>query len=205
VEPTSRLMRQLKGCRVIAADSGIRHAPILKLEPELWTGDFDSVDDEMRSRFADVSAKAFPSDKDMTDGEIAIEEALARGATSILLIGAFGGSRGDHAFLHLAKALTLAEEGLETMLTSGRQEGLPLLPRRTLELDYAPGTLFSVVAFTALSGLTLKGAKWPLQAHDVTFGSSLTLSNEVSGALTASLDAGRAMLIAHIGSEARPG
>ena len=47
---------------------------------------------------------AIPPDKDKTDGELAVAEALARGATSLVLAGAFGGTRADHAFLHLALA-----------------------------------------------------------------------------------------------------
>lgn len=202
VEPTPRLRRQVKDRRVIAADSGIRHAEALGLVPELWTGDFDSVAPEMKESFPEIPREVFPVEKDATDGEIAIEAALERGARSLLLAGAFGGPRPDHAFLHLAMALRLAERGLEVVLTSGEQEGVPLLPG-TSEYDYAHGTLFSVVGFTPLSGLTLTGAKWPLDRHEVGFGSSLTLSNAVAGRLSAHLVEGRAVLIAHTGPEAR--
>jgi thiamine pyrophosphokinase len=202
VTPTTRLARQLGQSRVIAADSGVRHSEALGLKPELWTGDFDSVSDEMTHRFADLPREIHPVDKDLTDGEIAIEAALARGATSLVLAGAFGGPRPDHAFLHMALAVQLAERGLDVLLTSGVQEGQPLLPGER-GFDYPPGTLFSVVAFTGLSGLTLQGAKWPLFEHDVAFGSSLTLSNEVADQLHAGLGAGRAMLIAHLDAETR--
>ena len=202
VEPTPRLARQLKSRRVIAADSGMRHAEALGLVPELWTGDFDSVTPGMKDGFPEIPREIFPVDKDATDGEIAIEAALERGARSLLLAGAFGGPRPDHAFLHMAMALRLAEAGLDVLLTSGDQEGVPLLSGPS-EYDYAPGTMFSVVGFTALSGLTLTGAKWPLDRHEVAFGSSLTLSNTVADRLTVNLVDGRAMLIAHTGPEAR--
>ena len=193
---TPRLARQLDGVRVIAADSGMKHAAALGLTPELWTGDFDSVDDAMRSAHADVPVEAFPAEKDQTDGEIAIEAALARGARELVLVGAFGGARADHAFLHLAAALRLAEAGTACLLTSGHQEGVPLLPGAS-RFDYEAGTVFSVLPFSDLSGLSLSGAKWPLADRFVPFGSSLTLSNEVAGDLTATLSSGRALLIAH--------
>ena len=63
--------------------------------------------------------------------------------------------------------------------------------------DYEDGTIVSVVGFTALSGLTLDGVKWPLNTIDVPFGSSLTISNEVRGGLRVELKSGRAVLIAH--------
>ena len=193
---TPRLDAQTAGTRVIAADAGILHAAPLGLAPELWVGDFNSVPAELRDAFPEVERRVFPADKDRTDGEIAIDAALALGARSLVMAGAFGGPRADHAFLHLTAAVRLAEAGIDVVLTSGPQEGVPLRPGRTA-FDYAQGTPFSIIAFTELSGLSLAGAKWPLTAIDVPFGSSLTISNAVSGRLTAELGRGRAMLIAH--------
>lgn len=193
---TPRLMRQLDGARVIAADSGMRHASALGVDPELWTGDFDSVDAAMRAAHPGIPEEVYPAEKDSTDGEIAIEAALARGARELMLVGAFGGARADHAFLHLAAGLKLAEAGIACLLTSGDQEGVPLLPGHH-RFDYEAGTLFSILAFSDLAALTLEGAKWPLEERAVPFGSSLTLSNAVTGPLAIRLGAGRAMLVAH--------
>jgi thiamine pyrophosphokinase len=81
-------------------------------------------------------------------------------------------------------------------LTSGSQEGVPLRTGRA-RFDYADGTLFSVLGFTDLTGLSLAGAKWPLDDVRVPFGSSLTISNAVRGELEVALVSGRAMLLAH--------
>lgn len=194
--PTPRLARQIVGARVIAADAGIAHAALLGVEPELWVGDFDSVPDELPERFDAVPRLEFPPEKDKTDGELAVEMALERGATSLVLAGAFGGPRADHAFLHLTLAMRLAEAGARVRLTSGTQEGVPLLPG-SAGFDYAGGTLFSVLGFSDLAGLSLAGAKWPLEDVEVPFGSSLTISNEVRGRLEVKLGAGRALLLAH--------
>lgn len=193
---TPRLSRQLDGARVIAADSGMRHAAALGVVPELWTGDFDSVDDTLRSAHASVPVEVFPAEKDQTDGEIAVDAALARGASELLLVGAFGGPRADHAFLHLAAAMRLAESGLSCHLSSGTQEGVPL-PAGEHAFDYDDGTMFSILPFSDLRELSLSGAKWPLSDRDVPFGSSLTLSNQVAGKLSVRLGSGRAMLVAH--------
>ena len=139
---TPRLDRQVEGTRVIAADAGIGHARMLGLMPELWVGDFDSVPADLPADLAAVPRQVFPPEKDKTDGELAIAAALERGATSLVLAGAFGGKRADHAFLHLALSLRLAEAGTKVLLTSGAQEGVPLLPGKA-GFDYADGTLFS--------------------------------------------------------------
>lgn len=193
---TPRLHDQIFASRVIAADSGMRHARALGLQPELWAGDFDSVPDTMRIEHSRVPTQVFPHEKDVTDGEIAVEAALQRGASMLVLAGAFGGPRADHAFQHLALALRLAESGTQCLLTSGLQEGYPLLAGNH-EFDLPPESLFSIVAFGDLEGLTLDGAKWPLRDRDIAFGSSLTLSNHITGRLQIGLSSGRALLIAH--------
>lgn len=193
---TPLLDRQIAQSRVIAADSGIRHAATLGVTPELWVGDFDSVPADLPQELASLPREEFPSDKDKTDGELAVAAAFARGATSLILAGAFGGARADHAFLHMALAQKLAEGGTPTLLTSGAQEGMPLAPGPT-GFDYPDGTLFSILAFSDLSGLTVSGAKWPLAGVTVPFGSSLTISNEIRGRLEVTLGNGRAMLLAH--------
>ena len=106
---TSRLKRQISGARVIAADSGMRHAAALGVEPELWVGDFDSSDAALRARYAHVPRLEFPADKAQTDGDLAIDEALRRGATRLMLAGALGGPRSDHAAHHLMRMLALTE------------------------------------------------------------------------------------------------
>jgi thiamine pyrophosphokinase len=193
---TPRLDAQASGARVIAADSGIRHAHALGVEPELWVGDFDSAGSSLEAAFAGVPREMFPAGKDRTDGELAVEAALARGATDLVLAGALGGPRADHAHLNLVLALSLAERGIPVLLSSGAQEGVPLLPGTSL-FDYAPGTLFSVLGFSELTGLSIAGATWPLDAVVVPFGSSLTISNEVEGRLAVDLGTGRALLLAH--------
>ncbi|MEQ1942353.1 thiamine diphosphokinase [Mesorhizobium sp. VNQ89] len=192
---TPRLDAQVAGARIIAADAGMNHAKTLGVTPELWVGDFDSVTDEIAAEFAHVPQSRYPHDKDNTDGELAVAEALNRGATSLVLAGAFGG-RVDHAFLHSALAIRRAKEGLPVTLTSGDQEAHPLLPG-TRDFDFEDGTVFSVLGFSHLSGVTVMGARWPLDSVEIPFGTSLPLSNEVRGDLRISIGVGRAMLLAH--------
>ena len=195
--PSSLVTQQVAGARFIAADAGMKHAVTLGVVPELWVGDFDSPLLELPEHLAAVEQARFPADKAKTDGELAIEIAFQRGASELVLVGAFGGPRSDHEFLHMALACRLAESGIPVVLTSGAQEGHPLLGGSVAEFDYVQGTLFSVLGFSDLSGLSLTGAKWPLADVDVPFGSSLTLSNETDGRLTVTLAKGRAMLLAH--------
>jgi thiamine pyrophosphokinase len=177
--PTQRLSRQVEGARVIAADNGIRHARTLGLTPELWVGDFDSSSDDLHAAFPDVPRDAYPAAKDMTDGEIAVEEALARGADGLVIAGALGGARSDHAMQNVLNGVALARRGIPVLMTSGSEEAWPVLPGRR-EIALEAGALFSVLAITDLSGLTLEGVRWPLSRKFVPMGGSLTLSNRVA-------------------------
>ena len=85
------LHRQMAGARVIAADSGMKHARALAVMPELWVGDFDSSGSELLLDYAHVPRQTHPADKDATDGEIAVAAALKLGAREFILIGGLGG------------------------------------------------------------------------------------------------------------------
>jgi thiamine pyrophosphokinase len=192
---TPRLHEQIAGTHVVAADSGLLHAAPLKVAPELWVGDFDSTEPDLLDTYDGIERIIYPADKDSTDGELAVGEALKRGATSLVLAGAFGGPRADHAFLHLALAIQLAERGVAVLLTSGTREGSVLSHGRR-SYDYPRGTIFSVLGFSELRGLTVEGAEWPLDDVTVPFGSSLTISNVVKDGLVVRLREGRALLVA---------
>ena len=194
---TERLKRQIAGARILAADSGIRHAAALGVEPELWLGDFDSTSDDMFRRYAHVPQQTFPRAKDMTDGELAFEEAVARGATRIILCGAFGGQRTDHTLLHLTMATAQAAKGRDVLLSSGAEEAWPL-PPGDYAYDLPDGTPFSVINFSAVEGLTITNAEWPLENVTLPFGSSWTVSNIIRGTLHITMRSGLAILLANL-------
>ena len=190
-----RVRALVAGARVIAADSGIRHATALGLTPELWMGDFDSAVQSDHEAWPDVQRQVHPAEKNYTDGELAIEAAIERGATRLIFVGALEGERTDHAGLHMIKAIALAERGLSIVLTSGDEEAVPVLPGR-FTLDLPEGSLFSILPFSDLTGIVIENARYPLDGLDMPFGSSRTLSNIAEGAVTIGLTSGRGLLIA---------
>jgi thiamine pyrophosphokinase len=195
ITPSARLVTLCHGAMVIAADSGVRHAGALSLSVDCWLGDFDSTTPDMARHYAHLPRKVFPADKDKTDGELAIDEGIARGADQFVLVGAFGGARTDHALLHNFQALALARLGYDVVLTNGLEEAVPLLPG-TNTFQLARDTQFSVIGFGPLHGVTIEGAKWPLTDRNVEIGSSLTLSNVALGPVTVSIKSGEALFIA---------
>jgi thiamine pyrophosphokinase len=193
--PTERLLRQVAGCRSIAADSGMAHAASLQLAPELWVGDFDSAGTELAAAFAHVPRKVYPEDKTATDGELAVDEAVRLGATSLVLVGGFGG-QSDHMLGHMTMLLALAARGISAFTSSGHEEAYPLIDHVRPD-GLKKGTRVSVVGLTALRGLTISGVRWPLTGRDVPLGSSLTISNKSTGEVTLELASGRAVVLVY--------
>jgi thiamine pyrophosphokinase len=194
IAATERLKDQCKEALVLAADSGIRHADPLGLDVDLWLGDFDSTTPALTRRFASVPRQVFPREKDKTDGELAIDEGIARGAKRFVLVGAFGGERTDHAMLHAFQSLVLARRGFDVLMTSGREEAVPLCGG-THTFDLQPDVVFSIVGFSDMHGVTISGARWPLTGRHVPLGSSLTLSNIAEGLVTVSIASGEGLFM----------
>jgi thiamine pyrophosphokinase len=192
---TERLKAFVADSRFIAADGGMRHAAALGVVPELWVGDFDSTPAELSDAFPDVPKQPYPAAKAATDGEIAVAEAIGRGARRLILAGALGGERSDHALALLLYGVSLAEQGFDMLLTSGKEEAVPLLPGE-IELDLPGGSLFSVPGFSELRGLFIRGARYPLADFHLPFGSSRTISNVAEGPVRFSLASGRAIILA---------
>jgi len=207
---SQRLLTQIQHTQIIAADGGIRHADLLGCEPTIWIGDFDSTDASLAHRHQAVKRLSYPVKKDSTDGALAIDAALQAGAREIILCGAFGG-RSDQVLLHMTMAAALAEQNITCWLTNGVEEGYPVLSGQH-RFSLPTGSLFSLIAFEAITGLTIKGAEWSGQWPGLDFGSSLCLSNVVVPSSTAdglhhtleiSMTAGKGIVIATLPQEGR--
>ena len=72
------------GAFVIAADSGLEHAAALGLAVDVLVGDLDSVSTSAleAAEEAGVRVERHPVDKEATDLELALDYALALGATA---------------------------------------------------------------------------------------------------------------------------
>lgn len=195
LKPTPRLLAQIAGARIIAADSGMIHAGTLKVTPELWVGDFDSTSLDLARRHAAITRQEYPAEKSTTDGELAIDEALRRGAGELILLGGFGG-QADHMLGHLGLLLNLAGRAVKALLTSGNEEAYALLPGK-LSLDLADGDRLSIIPFSDLEGLDIANVKWPLSDRTVPLGSSLTLSNMALGRVSIALRSGYGVVVAY--------
>ena len=82
---------------VIAADGGAASLRRVGFVPNVLIGDLDSISEaglkELQRAVPDI--RRFPTRKDQTDADLAVGEAVSRGATEITVLGAFGGPHID--------------------------------------------------------------------------------------------------------------
>ena len=104
---------------IIAADSGAATALRFGCTPSILVGDFDSLDAYTLQQLDErgIEIQRVPVEKDETDTELAIQVALERGATSITLLGALGGTRFDHSVANML--LLLAVEKVPLWIVDG--------------------------------------------------------------------------------------
>lgn len=171
-----------EGAFVIAADSGLDHAVAAGLRPNALVGDLDSISaaGKMWAYAHELVIDQQPTDKDLTDTELALATAAAHdGATHLLVLGG-AGDRLDHT---LGTLLALGHPRLahlrQVRAHLGTTEVAVVHPGRKVSLDLDAGRTFSVLALHGpASGVTVRGARWTLDDADLGAGEARGVSNE---------------------------
>lgn len=187
---------------IIAADGGLRHLQSLGLRPHILVGDMDSAEEYgLDSAYrADLEAGGvevikLKVKKDESDMEIALEIAKERGAEEIIMLAAIG-SRMDHSLFNINLAFDLRLKGYTVRLYDGLQELFPLIAGDELDIKNREGLTLSIVPYTDLRGLSLRGFDYPLNDVDVPYMKTLTSSNIVnSDPALIKLKQGRALVV----------
>lgn len=166
---------------IIAADHGLMMADRLNLPLDYIVGDFDSVPEDILRRYREalVPIKSYPTEKDMTDTQIALELALKYKPEAIDLVGATG-SRLDHTLANLHLLMLPLQHKVDAFLLD-RHNRISLKQESfTLSRVGQYGDYVSLLPFTGeVRGVSLIGFKYPLEKVIMNPGSSLGISNEL--------------------------
>jgi thiamine pyrophosphokinase len=165
---------------VVGADGGARFLLGAGVVPDLVVGDFDSLSPEDTERLMalGVAVVRHPTRKDLTDGELAVDEALRRGAGELVLAGALGAL--DHALGHLAILRRLAARGVPARLMAPQLSVRVLVAPSKVALDAVPRTRVSVVPLGDGAVVTLTGFDYPLDRGILPADACLGLGNYVA-------------------------
>ncbi|HEY8869574.1 MAG TPA: thiamine diphosphokinase [Candidatus Limnocylindrales bacterium] len=192
---------------VVAADGGALLAESLGLRIDRWVGDGDSVGVEglAKIRAAGIPIALAAADKDETDTEMAILDAIEAGAGDITILGALGGSRIDHVLANIALLghPAIAQAGVSirildpaariVLLTAPEREGGPA----RLELGGPFPGLVSLIPFGGdVAGVTTEGLRYPLHDEALSLGVPRGISNVREGpAASVTIRSGRLLIV----------
>jgi thiamine pyrophosphokinase len=171
---------------VIAADGGARHAAGLGVAIDLWVGDGDSIGAEALAALAatGVPIERSPADKDESDTELAVRAAIRLGHAGVVILGALGGARIDHALANIGLLAMPELAGRSATILDARSRiGLIQAPGPdggAVErlLPGRPGDIVSLLPMGAgVEGVTTHGLAYPLTDEPLPAGPARGLSN----------------------------
>lgn len=198
------LLRSLasSGPTVLAVDGGLLACRDAGVVPGILVGDLDSVSpSDIGSLPESVEIVRFPSDKDVSDLDLALEYVLSAGGGRVVVTRASGG-RLDHQLAVIGSVLrhppiecSLVESALVGEVVRADVSSSVVIHGEDAE--------FSIVCVEP-AVVTVEGARWPLSSVRIEPLSSLTLSNRVSGgSARVTVHEGAVLLLCPMASGAR--
>ena len=163
---------------IIAADSGYKNALSLDVRPDILLGDFDSLGKE---NIPDsVERLQVPAEKDFTDTQLAVDTAIKKGASEIVIIGGLDG-RLDHTLSNLAILEDMNSKRIHCHIANGYNRVRFLNSTSTL----IPRSAYRYLSLLCLSekakGVSVEGCKYPLKNATLTRSFQFAVSNEIVG------------------------
>lgn len=188
---------------VIAADGGARHASALGLRIDRWVGDGDSIDAGDLAALASTGVRVdrVPVEKDASDTELALEAALDAGARELVLLGALGGTRVDHALANLGLLRHPALGGRPLVLYDEHAARISVLAAvdgpAARNLVGRDGDLVSLLPLDGTAeGVTTRNLRYPLVDEPLIAGRTRGVSNvRTAPVATVSLRVGQLLVI----------
>lgn len=165
---------------LVALDGGGQPLYDLGYLPDVVLGDFDSLEPQYQEYFTGQGVRllTYRRDKDWTDLEIGMELAAEQAMTELLIFGGLGG-RLDHTLANLS-LLYKAKLNKTKMLLVGQEQLVTMLaPGERVTINPFTGGHFSLLPYSsALSGVMVTGAQYPLHAATIELGSTRGVHNE---------------------------
>lgn len=164
---------------VIAADGGLLHLRRAGFVPDVLLGDFDSIPDALLQDIKvqkDVELVQFPPNKDYTDLELAIDLAIERNTSQLVILGATG-TRLDHTTANIHLLYKLIKNDITGYLEDTHNR--IYLIDKEIVIDRKAGCKVSILPLPPFAnGVSTEGLSYELKNADLAFGTGLGISNE---------------------------
>ncbi len=178
---------------IICADRGWQHAISHGIRPDMVVGDFDS---SPHPRQLDASVTVLPVVKDDTDTFYIARYIVENGFTDVLLAGVIGGRRIEHTVANIQTLVYFAQNRINATAVD-KYSQLLVIENGTITLPDMPGRYFSLFSMgDRAEGVSIRGAKYPLDNYTITNYFPIGVSNEFIGEeVTVSVEKGTLLLI----------
>lgn len=161
---------------LLAADKGLESFLYYNIEPHYALGDFDSINLKIMEKIKKTKILKYNSDKDSTDSEIALLKAIELGIDEIVLLGVTG-TRIDHMLSNLGLLDICLNNNVKAYIRDSNNK--VLLTNKSIKLYGSPGQYISFQCFgEPVKNFSIKGAKYELNNHMLSFGDRRCVSNE---------------------------
>lgn len=166
--------------KVLVSDGGYRTAKKMKLNIDVLLGDFDSITSEElnEARNKGIKIISFPSDKDKTDGEIAVDYAISIGSKEVVILGSFKEEL-DHALGNLFLLFKINKFGIASKLITQLYE-IEIINSKKDYIEKQGHELSLIPLSEEVDDLNIQGSKYNLKDVKVEMGQTLTLRNIIT-------------------------
>lgn len=171
--------RSTQGDLIIAADGGLNHCKAWNIKPHVIVGDMDSVDPLMLTAYENQGAEIirYPSQKNKTDLELAVQAAADRDVQEVVILGALG-ERWDMTMANLLILTAPLFIDMNVRVLDNGLEVICLLGHTIRMLEGQPGNTMSLLPIAGPAvGVTLKGFEYPLVKKTLPMGTTRGISN----------------------------
>ena len=164
---------------ILCADGAARYLRLLNIIPNFIIGDMDSIDDGTVRYFDEKGSTilTYPSDKDETDTQLALEYALKLQPDEIFIFGALGG-RTDHALANIALLIMGVKQGVHVKIVDEMCE-IFIVNQQSIVEGEAGQTVSLLPLSSEVTGITLEGFEYPLSGGVMEIGRPYGISNRL--------------------------
>lgn len=148
---------------IICADGGARHLKRLGITPTTIIGDLDSIKSEELNYYKNKNIEIiqYNPDKDKTDTQLAIEYAMKKPLSEIVLLGVFG-SRFDHSLANLYLLEFIVSKGFKGSIRN--ENNVIYLIDKEIQIKGARGDIISLLPLTdRVEGICTSGLHYSLK------------------------------------------
>lgn len=162
---------------VVCADGGADLVVKAGCIPGIVIGDLDSIEKNTLNMLKDYKVKfiKFPTQKDKTDTELAIDYVIGKGFNEIVLVGVTG-TRLDHTLANIFLLYSLLQKGVKATIIDDHNE--IFITRDELVVYKDEKKYVSIIPLKGdLLGVTLKGFEYEVEKKNIKFSSTIGISN----------------------------